>query len=395
MAPPEFDFPMFAPEVMRDPYPYYRQMRELGPVMRNPALFGAWMVNSFDDAMAVLTNHAEFSSATFAESRDRVGAFDAPTMLNADPPDHERLRGVVSRAFTPRSIAALEPRLADITAELAEPLRAGEEFDVVGRLAFPLPVIAISELLGVPSQDRDSFRKWSNDLIAGTNEMASEESLANARAGAECLKDYFREVIAQRRRHPGDDLVSRLVEANEGNVLDDAELLSACVLLLVAGNETTTNLITNMALALGRHSDQRRRIQQDATLTGSAVNEVMRFDSPVQATVRTPLVDTELAGQPIGAGEVLFVLLGAANRDPAKFDDPELLDVGRSPSPHVGFGHGIHFCLGASLARLEARLALEGVLAAAADYEIVTDLDTLDYGSSFIFHSPKTLTITA
>jgi cytochrome P450 len=393
---PQLEFPMFTPEVKRDPYPYYARMREVGPIMRNPALLGAWMVAAHEPAQAVLTDHARFSSAQMSGMQDRISAFEAPTMLNSDPPDHERLRGVVARAFTPRSIAALEPRLRQLTDEMLAPLRDGEEFDVVDELAYPLPVMAISELLGVSVDDRASFRRWSNQLIAGTNEMASEEALAESREGAEHLKAYFREEISLRRSRPGgDDLVSRLIEANEGDVLDDAELLSSCVLLLVAGNETTTNLISNQALALGRDRDQRRRIVDDSTLVPTAVDEVMRFDSPVQATVRVPTADVEVAGQRVARGEMVFVLLAAANRDPAKFADPEKFDVARSPNPQLGFGHGIHFCLGASLAKLEARLALERLLDVAPDYELRCDPATLDYGPSFIFHSPKALPISA
>lgn len=394
MSEPELEFPMFTPEVKRDPYPYYARMREIGPIMRNPALLGAWMVAAHEPAQAVLTDHAQFSSAQMSGVQDRISAFDAPTMLNSDPPDHERLRGVAARAFTPRSIAALEPRLRQLTDEMLAPLRDGEPFDVVDQLAYPLPVMAISELLGVSVDDRESFRTWSNQLIAGTNEMASEEALAQSREGAEHLKAYFREEIARRRAQPGgDDLVSRLVEANEGDVLDDAELLSSCVLLLVAGNETTTNLIANQALALGRDRDERRRILDEPALVPTAVEEVMRFDSPVQATLRVPTIDIQVAGQQVSKGEMVFVLLAAANRDPAKFADPERFDVGRSPNPQLGFGHGIHFCLGAALAKLEARLALERLLAVAPDYELRCDPATLDYGPSFIFHSPKALPI--
>lgn len=394
MPDPELEFPMFDAEVKRDPYPYYARMREVGPIMRNPVFLGAWMIAAHGPALTALTDHATFSSARLSGMQDRISAFDAPTMLNSDPPDHERLRGVVARAFTPRSIAALEPRLRLLTDEMLAPLRDGETFDVAEQLAYPLPVMAIAELLGVSVDDRASFRTWSNQLIAGTNEMASEEQLALARDGAEHLKDYFRSEIARRRQRPeGDDLVSRLIAANEGEVLDDAELLSSCVLLLVAGNETTTNLISNMALALGRDSDQRARVVAEPMLVTTTVEEVMRFDSPVQATVRVPAVDIELAGQHVAAGEMVFVLLAAANRDPGRFSEAEKFDVARSPNPHLGFGHGIHFCLGAALAKLEARLSLERLIAIAPDYELRCDPDTLDYGPSFIFHSPKSLPI--
>lgn len=389
---PEFDFPMFDPAVMRDPYPWYREMHRVGPVVRNPSMFGAVMVAGYQEALGVLKEHRLFSSEAIG-TRDRTGAFEGRIMLNADPPDHERLRGVVSRAFTPRAVAGLEPRLRLITEELVAPLRDRAPYDVVSELAGPLPVLAISELLGVSTDDRDSFRQWSNDMIAGTPELASEEALAVARQGAENLKEYFRAEIADRRRRPGDDLVSRLVAANEGALLDDAELLSACVLLLVAGNETTTNLIANMALALGRHPDQRRLATETPDLSAATVAEVMRWDGPVQGTARMPLAEAEIGGRRVSAGEMVFVLVGAANRDRAQFADPDRLDVTRDATQHLGFGHGIHFCLGAGLARLEARVALEGLLAAAPEYEFACDIGELDYGASFIFHSPKSLAI--
>lgn len=392
----ELDFPLFDDAVKRDPYPYYAKMREVGPIMRNPSMLGAWMVAAHEPALAVLNNHAAFSSARMSGMQDRVNAFDAPTMLQSDPPDHERLRGVVARAFTPRSIASLEPRLRELTDEMLTPLRDGETYDVVEQLSYPLPVIAISELLGVSTDDRASFRTWSNQLIAGSNEGASPEQLVTAQEGADHLKDYFRAEIASRRARPGaDDLVARLIEANEGEVLDDAELLASCVLLLVAGNETTTNLISNMTLALGREPAQRARVVADPALIPTTVEEIMRFDSPVQATVRVTTADTTLAGQPLAADEMVMVMLAAANRDPLRFEDPERLDVGRAPNPHLGFGHGIHFCLGAALAKLEARLALEGLLAVAPEYLLECDATTLDYGPSFIFHSPKSLPIGA
>ena len=396
MSDPELDFPMFDDAVKRDPYPYYARMRKVGPIMRNPAMLGTWMVAAHEPALAVLNDHATFSSAAMRGMQDRADAFESPTMLNSDPPDHERLRGVVQRAFTPRSISALEPRLRELTAEMLAPLADGEHYDVVEHLSYPLPVMAIAELLGVSTDDRASFRAWSNQLIAGTNEMASPDAVAGAAEGAGNLKDYFRAEIAHRRAHPGgDDLVTRLVEANEGDVLDDAELLSSCVLLLVAGNETTTNLISNMTLALGRDVDQRKRVAADPALVPTTVDEVMRYDSPVQATIRTPVRDVELAGQRVAAGEPVMVMLAAANRDPNKFADPDRLDVGRAPNPHLGFGHGIHFCLGAALAKLEGRLALERLLAIAPEYTLESDPATLDYGPSFIFHSPKSLVISA
>jgi cytochrome P450 len=257
-------------------------------------------------------------------------------------------------------------------------------------------VIAIAELMGVPASDRESFRQWSDDMVGGTPELATPDALERARAAGVNLRAYFTEEIARRRRSAiSDDLVGRLVAANEGQVLDDAELLASCVLLLVAGNETTTNLIANMTLALARHPDQRRRLLVSADMVPGAVEEAVRYDAPVQATVRTCVSEAVVGDAQIGVGERVFVLLAAANRDPDEFPDPDNFDVGRGSTTHLGFGHGVHFCLGAGLARLEARIACEELLAAAPEFGLADASAALDYGPSFIFHRPLRLPVVA
>ena len=397
MAIGEFAFNLFDDEVRRDPYPWYDKLRGEGRVVRNPALFGTLMVHRHADVLQVLKDPARFSSADRAGIQDRPGAFNGvPTMLTSDPPVHERLRGVLSRAFTPRSVARLEPRLRQIAVQLVERLDDGDTVDVCETLAAPLPVIAIAELMGVPASDRDSFRRWSDDLIGGTPELATPEAVDRARDAGESLREYFRAEIARRRKAlASDDLVGRLVAANEGDVLDDDELLASCVLLLVAGNETTTNLIANMTLALARNPDQRRRLLVDPSLVPSAVEEAVRYDAPVQATVRTCTTAVEIAGETIEADERVFVLLAAANRDPEEFADPDSFDVARGSNTHLGFGHGIHFCLGAGLARLEARVACEALLAVAPEFKLADPTAALDYGPSFIFHRPLRVPVVA
>ena len=390
----EFALDIFDPDVRRDPYPWYEKLRATGAVVRNPSLFGTLMVHRHADATAVLKDHDAFSSADPMGMQDRPDAFRAPTMLTSDPPVHTRLRGVLSRAFTPRTVAGLEPRLREIARDLVAPLATGGAvLDACEALAAPLPVIAIAELMGVSPADRDSFRRWSDDLIGGTPELAGPEALARAKAAAEELRAYFTSEIARRRSSAADDLVGRLIAANEGQVLDEPELLASCVLLLVAGNETTTNLIANMTLALARHPDQRRLITADPSLIASAVEEAVRYDSPVQATIRICTRPTDVAGVDVAAGDRVFVLLGAANRDPAEFPDADRFDVARTGTGHVGFGHGIHFCLGAGLARLEARVACGELLAVAPGYRLADAEAPLEYGPSFIFHRPTRLPI--
>ncbi|MBV8691518.1 MAG: cytochrome P450 [Actinobacteria bacterium] len=398
MAIGEFAFNLFDDEVRRDPYPWYDKLRGVGRVVRNPALFGTLMVHRHADVLAILRDPARFSSADPGGMQDRPRVFNGvPTMLTSDPPVHERLRGVLSRAFTPRTVARLEPRLREIARGLVDPLQDGAVVDACDALAAPLPVIAIAELMGVSASDRDSFRQWSDDLIGGTPELATPEAVDRAREAGENLRAYFRAEIARRRASAvaTDDLVGRLVAANEGDVLDDDELLASCVLLLVAGNETTTNLIANMTLALARQIDQRRRLVVDPTMVPGAVEEAVRYDAPVQATVRTAKTAVEVGGETINEGERVFVLLAAANRDPDEFPDPDRFDVGRGSTTHLGFGHGVHFCLGAGLARLEARVACEALLAVAPEFSLADPSAVLDYGPSFIFHRPLHVPIVA
>jgi len=395
----EFPLNLFEDDVRRDPYPWYDKLRSTSRVVRNPALFGTLMVHRHADALAVLKDSARFSSADSTGIQDRAQVFrGTPTMLTSDPPTHTRLRGVLSRAFTPRTVARLAPRLREIARSLVAPLYDGETVDACAALAAPLPVIAIAELMGVPASDRDAFRQWSDDLIGGTPELAAPDAVERAREGAEQLRQYFAAEIARRKRSAisdSDDLVGRLVTANEGEVLDDAELLASCVLLLVAGNETTTNLIANMTLALARHPDQRRRLLVDPALVPGAVEEAVRYDAPVQATVRTCTSEVTIGDAPIAAGERVFVLLAAANRDPDEFPDPDRFDVGRGSTTHLGFGHGVHFCLGAGLARLEARIACEELLKVAPEFKLADPAAPLDYGPSFIFHRPLRVPVVA
>jgi cytochrome P450 len=389
---PEFALNMFDPAVRRDPYPHYAAMRSLGPLVKN-AMTGFWMVWRYEDVQTVLNDHATFSSEALRGGVDRPDAFGAPTMLNSDPPDHDRYRSVVQRAFTPRAIAALEPRLRDVASTLLVDLSGDIPFDIVEGLAGPLPVIAIAEMLGVNAADRAAFREWSDDLLAQGDFPTAEEAVRIAEAG-ENLRSYFAREIENRAGAGRDDLVARLVDANADNVLSDAELLASCVLLLVAGNETTTNLITNITLQLGRHPDQRDLLLADPSAIPSAIEETLRFDGPVHWTIRVPTKPVELGGYAINPGEPILVVVAAANRDPAVFPDPDRYDVSRTGNRHIGFGHGTHFCLGAALARLETRLAVEALLENGGRYALAEPDGQLDY-PRFNLRSPSYLPIIA
>jgi pimeloyl-[acyl-carrier protein] synthase len=351
--------------LQHDPYPFYEQLRSAGPVVWASSL-GRWLV----------TGHAEIAEVLrddrFSADRRKWQGFapiiepapeGARSMLVTDPPDHTRLRTLVQQAFTPRTVEQLRPRIETL---VEEALRAAEErggMDLVGDLAYPLPVTVIAELLGVPVQDRASFRRWSDALVGALDPVASTDRRAVALAARDALHTYLRRVIAERRAVPRDDLISRLVEAEEqGDRLSGPELLAMGVLLLVAGHETTVNLIGNGVNALLAHPDQLARLQQEPELIEPAVEELLRYDAPVQLTGRVALEELELGGRQVAPGQMVTLLLGAANRDPHVFADPEQLDLGRDPNPHLAFGRGIHFCLGAPLARLEAQIAIGALI---------------------------------
>jgi pimeloyl-[acyl-carrier protein] synthase len=287
-------------------------------------------------------------------------------MLFRDPPDHTRLRTLVSKAFTPRVIEGLRPHIQQIVDGLLDRVRDRRAMDLIADLAFPLPVIVISEMLGVPAADRDRFRQWSLDVARSLDAIAlpvGPEVIERGNAARRALADYFRGLIAERRRRPQADLLSGLIAAEEqGDTLSQAELLATCVLLLVAGHETTVNLIGNGMLALLRHPAELRKLGAEPALLPSAVEELLRWDSPVQRTGRITATDVELGGTLIPKGALVSAVLGAANRDPAHFPEPDRLDLARPDNRHLAFGWGIHFCLGAPLARVEGQIAI-GALA--------------------------------
>ncbi len=284
------------------------------------------------------------------------------SMLIMDPPDHTRVRKLVNKAFTPKRIAALRPRIEQLVREELDAVAEADRFDLIHDLAEPLPAIVIAELLGVPAEDHRQFRQWSSQLIAAIAARTDEERGRATGAGMQILA-YLGDIIAARRKQPRDDLISAMIHAQEeSDALSDAELLATSNLLLLAGHETTTNLIGNGTLALLREPDQLERLREDPALVPTAVEELLRFDGPVQATVRVALEDVEVGEHVIPQGSVVLVSLGAANRDPEVFDAPDTLDVGRDPNAHLAFGFATHFCMGAPLARLEAQVALAALV---------------------------------
>jgi pimeloyl-[acyl-carrier protein] synthase len=356
-----------SPQVYRNPYPTYAKLRTQDPVHWN-FLSQSWIISRYRDIDAILRDYTRFSN----DSRHRQAVSQAqaassnpsgPSLLFLDPPDHTRLRSLVQQAFTPRAVEALAPRIRQIAAHLLDQIPNLAVFEVMEALARPLPMIVMAELLGVPTQDLAQFQKWSRQRARVIEPMMTAREHQLATQAAHELDAYFLGLIEQRRMEPQDDLISALVAAEAaGDQLSHDELLVMLRLLLVAGNETTTNLIGNGLLALLRHPDQLQMLRADPSLTPGAVEELLRYDSPVQVMARTALQDMDLDGRPIRRGQGVVLLLGSANRDPEVFSQPEQLDIKRHGSSSLVFGRGIHHCLGGPLARLEARIVFETLL---------------------------------
>ena len=360
----------FLPDVHEDPYPLYDRLRAEDPVHWNTP--GIWILTRYADAARML-RHPRMSSdfrnsELFQAFREMSGQAQLderePSMLFRDPPDHTRLRGLVSKAFTAKVIEGMRAHIREVVDALLDDVGERGQMDVVADLAAPLPVIVICELLGVPEEDHARFAGWSADLVHTLDPMVGMDVIERANASAVAFDQYFIELIAERRATPRDDLLSALIAAEEeGSTLTQEELLTTLILLLVAGHETTVNLISNGTLALLRNPDQLARLRAEPGLLKGAVEELLRFDSPVQLTGRIALEDMEFGGKLVRAGQQVVALVGAANRDPAQFSDPGRLDLGREESRHVAFGGGVHFCLGASLARAEGQAAIGAMLA--------------------------------
>lgn len=380
---------LFEPEQRDNPHPVYEMFRRVAPVLYLERA-DSWVIFRYDDARTVLRDPQLFSSASRrppdADVRFR------PSMLGTDPPRHTQLRELVNRAFTPRMVAALEPRITAITHELLDQVIPNGQMDVVEDLAYPLPIIVIAEMLGIPPDDRAMFRRWSDAIIADLN-GAMMGSLNFNVAMQEEIRAYFLRAIEEHRADPRDDLISALLAAEiEGQYLDVEDILSFCVLLLVAGNETTRHLIANAVRCFLDHPEALARLYEEPALLPSAIEEVLRFRSPAQMTGRTATADTEIRGKRIKAGQGIIVLLAAANRDPAEFPDPDRFDITREPNRHLAFGLGPHFCLGAPLARLEARIALGTLLDRAKNLRYRDDrpLELID---GFVLHGLKHLPV--
>ena len=350
-------FDLTSREVRSNPYEIYELLRKKDPVHRM-RLISAWTLTEYEDAQTVLLDHRRFSSGD-----NKLEYAPYRTMLDLDPPDHTRLRSLVSKAFTPRAVSELGPRIQQIVGELLDEVAGKDRFDLISDFAFPLPVIVIAEMLGIPAQDRDRFNVWSNDIALAVEPILSKEEIIRLDRSSDELVEYFEAIIELRRQDPQDDMLSALLAAeDEGDRLSHDELLGTLMLLLVAGNETTRSLIGNGMLALLKNPGQLQRLREDSELLDKAIDEMLRYDSPVQFIIRVVLEDMEFRGKSLRAGQRVMILVGAANRDPKVFAQPEVLDISREEKSHLSFGRGIHYCLGSPLALLESRIAFAGLL---------------------------------
>jgi cytochrome P450 PksS len=403
LSPPVHRFDLWSPEARVDPLSLCARMRQEAPVARilSPTQHvPMWIVSRYRDTQELLRD-ARFTKDRYKladEDRlryfrvEEIGQIDKH-MLNSDPPVHTRLRALVSQAFTARRVEALRPRISAISQQLLEAFPPGQSVDLLEAFAFPLPITVIAELLGVPAEDQPRFREWTTTLLSPPR----SNNLEPLRKTAVQLQQYFQGFLARRRAEPRDDLTSALLSAEEhGERLTAVELTSMVFLLMVAGHETTVNLITNGVWALLRHPDQLERLRAEPALIESAVEEMLRYCGPVRHTTsRFALQDTEFLGQTIPAGEMIMASLLSANHDPEQFAEPERFDITRTPNRHLSFGSGTHFCLGAPLARLEAMIAIHLLLEHLPRLRLAVDPSTLRWRTGLLIHGLEQLPVAA
>jgi cytochrome P450 len=409
---------LFTREFATDPYPAYAWLREHSPVHRTtlPSGVEAWLITRYADARQALAdsrlskNPAHHSVSAHAKGRVGIpGERSADLMthlLNIDPPDHTRLRRLVSKAFTPRRITEFAPRVQELTDQLIDGFAARGEADLIHEFAFPLPIYAICDLLGVPLEDQNEFRDWAGLMLHSSGERPpnhrghKQSSRGGVARSVKRMRAYLTELIHRKRADPGDDLISGLIRASDhGEHLTENEAAAMCFVLLFAGFETTINLIGNGTLALLRNPGQRALLQDsiergDQKLLDTGIEELLRFDGPVElATWRYATEPIEIGNQKILPGDPVLVVLAAADRDPARFAEPDNLDLSRAYNPHLGYGHGIHYCLGAPLARLEGRTALATLLRRLPDLQLAVDHADLRWRGGLIMRGLRTLPV--
>jgi cytochrome P450 len=382
----------FSEAMRRDPYPVYEQMRNSSPVLHDPRS-DLWMIFDYEGVKRALNDHDAFSSRAMPPGSTKPLEW----LVFFDPPRHTKLRAIIMQAFTPRVVASLEPRIRELSRELLDQSIERGEMDLAADYAVPLPLMVIAEMIGIPLEDRLLFKRWSDAILNLSDSVSGGEEAS--RVGTEFrpvkaeMNVYLTGLLAERRAAPKDDLLTRLAEAEvDGERLTQEEILGFFQLLLVAGNETTTNLIDNAILCFIENPDQLARLRAAPERLPSAIEEVLRYRSPLQVVFRATRRDVEAHGQVIPAGKLVLTMIGSANRDPKQFDDAGGFNIMREPNPHVAFGHGIHFCLGAPLSRLESRIALSDLLERMKGFELASD-QPWEPRKAFHVHGPTRLPI--
>src|ERR1700730_10442800 len=371
-------YQLLDPEVLANPYPLYQRLRREAPVYWDPYLH-AWVVTRYADVITVLHHFSANRTPTPAQLAGIGLAELAPVaqvmvrqMLFLDAPDHTRLRGLASTAFTPARVEVLRSHIKDILDNLIEPLLSAGHMDLIADLAAPLPAIVTAEMLGVPTTDAEQLKGWSADFaeVLG-NFQHNPDRASRTLKCVEEMTEYFREAIRRMRTEPREGLINALLTAEiDGDRLTEEEIIANCIVTMVGGQETTTNLIGNGVLTLVRHPDQLERLKNDLTLIPSAVEELLRYESPSQHTARICPQDTEISGKKIRKGQAVIAVMGAGNRDPERFPDPDRLDLARTDNRHLAFGWASHFCFGAPVARIEGQLALRAIVSRMSNLEL-------------------------
>ena len=397
-----------SPEFLANPYPVFDQLRSNDPVFWS-AENSYWILTRYADIISLIQSDQLSSNRIVAhaarmpnEAKQHFRPFFTAVsswMLMIDPPDHTRLRGLVNKAFTPRVVENMRGLVQRLVDEMLAAAKKQGRMDIITDLANPLPATVISELLGVPATDQRQFKAWSDDIalaLSGIDTAATKEELfALYNLGQRsflALSDYFRERVIELRRHPQENLLSALAQAEEqGDRLTEDELFANCVLLMIAGHETTTNLIGNGLLALLQNPGQREALSANPDLIVSAVEELLRYDSPVQKMGRIALADIHIAGKQIEKGQLVCFSFAAANRDPEQFESPNQLDIARKPNRHLAFGHGLHYCVGAALARLEGQIAINSILRSLPKLELANE--KLEWHRNFTLRGLKSLPV--
>ncbi|GAB6930486.1 cytochrome P450 [Paenibacillus sp. JCM 10914] len=379
---------LFTEEFTQNPYPVYENLRQQDPIMNLHFPDGryGWLISNYDDAVAALKDGRFTKNVAKAYGEQHASVFST-NMLFADPPDHKRLRGLVQKGFTPQRIEGMRDHIQDIANRLLDDIGSRNTMNLIDEYAFKLPIIVISEILGVPLEDQDKFRKWSNSIISASNRETSEEVLIHMKEFIAYLNEWFDKV----RKEPGDDMISKLVIAEEeGERLSEQELYGVVTLMIIAGHETTVNLIGNGLLALLEHPEQRTLLQEQPELIHGAIEEMLRYNGPVEfSTSRWAAEDLEFRGVNMNKGDLVVIALNSANRDPKQFDDPDLFDITRDKSMHLAFGKGIHLCLGAPLARMEGEIAINTLLRRYPELELHSSVDRLEWRPGMIVRGVK------